>query len=121
MTFGQSIEVCLSKYANFSGRASRSEYWWWALFVGLTFRALDIFSDIAPVLFALAVLMPSFAVGTRRHHDIDKSGWFQLLHLAPLIGWTTSHFGLPSRAASQTDSDLAWSRKDRNATLFPAY
>ena len=99
MTFGESIEVCLSKFANFSGRASRSEYWWWALFVGLTFLALGIFSDIVPVLFFLAVLVPGFAVGTRRLHDIDKSGWFQLLNLAPLIGWAILAFwaAQPSR------------------------
>ena len=87
MTFGESIQTCFSKYADFSGRASRSEYWWWILFVFLVTIATNVISDKVSALFSLAVMLPGFAVGARRLHDIDKSGWFQLLYLIPVIGW----------------------------------
>lgn len=87
MTFVESIQTCFSKYADFSGRASRSEYWWWVLFVFLATMAAGIVSDKLSALFSLAVMLPGLAVGARRLHDIDKSGWLQLLYFIPLIGW----------------------------------
>lgn len=87
MTFGESIQTCFSKYADFSGRASRSEYWWWFLFVFLATLMASVVSDKISALFSLAVMLPGLAVGARRLHDIDKSGWFQLLFLVPVIGW----------------------------------
>ena len=87
MTFVESIKTCFSKYADFSGRASRSEYWWWFLFLVLGTIAASIVSDTVSALFSLATVVPSLAVGCRRLHDIDKSGWFQLLNLVPVIGW----------------------------------
>ena len=87
MTFGESIKTCFSKYADFTGRASRSEYWWWFLFVLLATVATSIVSEKLSALFSLAVMLPGLAVGARRLHDIDKSGWFQLLYLIPVIGW----------------------------------
>lgn len=87
MTFGESIQTCFSKYAEFSGRASRSEYWWWFLFVFLATMAASVVNDKVSALFSIAVMLPGLAVGTRRLHDIDKSGWFQLLFLIPIIGW----------------------------------
>jgi uncharacterized membrane protein YhaH (DUF805 family) len=87
MTFGESISTCFSKYATFDGRAKRSEFWWWALFTFLVSAATGIVSDMVSALFSLAVLLPSLAVGARRLHDIDRSGWFQLLWFIPVIGW----------------------------------
>lgn len=87
MTFGESIKVCFSKYADFDGRATRSEYWWWFLFVFLATLATGIVNDMLSSLFSIAVLLPNLAVGTRRLHDIDKSGWFQLLWIIPILGW----------------------------------
>jgi uncharacterized membrane protein YhaH (DUF805 family) len=87
MTFVESIKTCFSKYADFTGRASRSEYWWWFLFVLLATVATSIVSEKLSALFSLAVMLPGLAVGARRLHDIDKSGWFQLLYLIPVIGW----------------------------------
>lgn len=87
MTFGESIQTCFSKYADFTGRASRSEYWWWFLFALLATMATGIISDKLSALFSLALLLPGLAVGARRLHDIDKSGWLQLLYLIPFIGW----------------------------------
>ncbi len=87
MTFGESIKTCFSKYADFSGRATRSEFWWWALFVILASAAIGIVSEVASGVFSLAVLLPYLAVGARRLHDTDRSGWLQLIGLIPLIGW----------------------------------
>lgn len=49
--------------------------------------AASIVNDMVSALFSLGTVLPSLAVGCRRLHDIDKSGWFQLLNLIPLIGW----------------------------------
>jgi uncharacterized membrane protein YhaH (DUF805 family) len=87
MTFAESIKTCFSKYGDFSGRASRSEYWWWFLFILLATVATGMISEKLSALFSLAVMLPGLAVGARRLHDIDKSGWFQLLYLIPVVGW----------------------------------
>ena len=87
MTFVDSIKTCFSKYADFNGRASLSEFWWWVLFVFLASAAASIVSPAVSGLFSLAVLLPNFAAGARRLHDTDRSGWFQLVVLIPLIGW----------------------------------
>lgn len=87
MTFGESIQVCFRKYADFNGCASRPEFWWWALFVLIGSMALGIVSNKLSGLFALATLLPYCAVGARRLHDTDKSGWLQLVGLIPLVGW----------------------------------
>ena len=93
MDFSQAIKTCLNKYATFSGRAQRSEYWYFFLFMvvaNIVASVLDsvIFGDI-PVLYlvaTLALLVPSIAAGVRRLHDTDKSGWWLLLGLVPLVG-----------------------------------
>jgi len=87
MTFGESIKVCFSKYADFTGRAVRSEFWWWTLFTLLVSLATGYVSEIASGLFSLATILPSLAVGARRLHDTDRSGWWQLLWFIPIIGW----------------------------------
>ena len=87
MTFGKSISTCFSKYATFDGRASRPEFWWFFLFTFLASAAAGMVSETLSGLFSLAVLLPSLAVGARRLHDVDKSGWFLLLWLIPIIGW----------------------------------
>jgi len=87
MNFGDAIRTCFSKYATFDGRASRSEFWWWLLFTVLASAAAGILSDKLSALFSVAVLLPSLAVGARRLHDTDRSGWFLLLWCIPLIGW----------------------------------
>jgi uncharacterized membrane protein YhaH (DUF805 family) len=88
------------KYASFSGRARRAEYWWFSLFVGLAVIALtavdymliggDRLEDygIGPLggLFSLALILPGLGVTVRRLHDRDKSGWWLLFGLIPLIG-----------------------------------
>ena len=80
MSFSQAISTCFSKYASFSGRASRSEYWWWFLFTWIVSAVLGWVPLVGPI-FLLAVLLPSFAVAARRLHDTNRSGWWQLLPL----------------------------------------
>ena len=87
MTFAESIRICFAKYADFNGRATRSEFWWWVLFVFIASSAASIVSPMLSGLFSLGVLLPYLAVGARRLHDTDRSGWLQLVALIPLIGW----------------------------------
>jgi uncharacterized membrane protein YhaH (DUF805 family) len=86
----------LKKYAVFSGRARRAEYWYFALFniiivFGLAFveGLLEIASDTDESIFAwiyqLAVFIPNLAVGVRRMHDVDKSGWFLFIPIYSVI------------------------------------
>ena len=80
--------LCLKKYVDFSGRATRSEYWYFFLMnflvsLALGFLGLDALSSI----YALFVLIPGWAVFFRRMHDIGRSGWNWLWMLLPIIGW----------------------------------
>jgi uncharacterized membrane protein YhaH (DUF805 family) len=87
MKMEDSIRVCLSKYAVFAGRASRSELWWFMLFVLLASAACAVISDTLSTVFSIATLLPALAVTTRRLHDVDKNGWMQLIGLIPVLGW----------------------------------
>ena len=87
MNFADSIKTCFSKYADFTGRAKRPEFWWFVLFIFLVSLALGMVSNIVSLLFSLATLVPSLAVGARRLHDTSRSGWWQLIGIIPLIGW----------------------------------
>lgn len=87
MTFGESISTCFTNYASFAGRAARSEYWWWTLFMTLGAVGTSLVGEKVYFLFALATLLPTLAVAARRLHDIDKSGWWQLVYFIPFVGW----------------------------------
>src|SRR5690606_9202120 len=89
MTFPQAIRVCLSKYAEFQGRASRSEFWWFALFVTLVTAALTYVSESIASIFLIAVLLPLLAVGSRRLNEAGKSPWWLLMLLVPVGGIVT--------------------------------
>ena len=88
----------LKRYAEFSGRSRRKEYWMFVLFnilVGIVASIIDTaifsysFGDNGPIniLVSLALLIPGIAVGVRRLHDLGKSGWWYLLIFAVIIGW----------------------------------
>ena len=87
MNFIESVKTCLRQYATFTGRASRPEFWWFMLFCILVSIAASLFGERANALATLALLLPAIAVTARRLHDIDKSGWWQLVSLIPFIGW----------------------------------
>lgn len=86
LTFFEAIRVCFNKYADFTGRASRSEFWWFALFVSLVAAALTVVHEILGSAFLITMLLPLLAAGTRRLRDSGKSGWWQLFLLAPVAG-----------------------------------
>ena len=105
----------LKRYAQFSGRSQRKEYWMFLLFVvigSFVFSFLDSLlglgggfshydygaagaygaganmrGGILNGIFSLAIIVPSISVACRRLHDIDKSGWWMLIGLIPLVGW----------------------------------
>ncbi len=92
MGFGDAVRSCLSNYATFTGRAARSEYWYFVLFqvlaslvAGAISSAVEL--NLITTLVELALFLPSLAVSVRRLHDIDKSGWWLLLGFVPVIGW----------------------------------
>ncbi len=91
MGFTDTIRNGFQHYVTFSGRASRSEYWFWVLFVfvfsivtGIIDGVLGIF--LLNILFTLGTLLPSLAVSVRRMHDLGKRGWWLLVFLIPLVG-----------------------------------
>jgi len=86
------IDVVKNKYAVFTGRARRKEYWMFVLFYFLIAIALGIvdkfigFGGILGGVFALAMLLPGLGVSIRRLHDTGRTGWWLLIALIPLIG-----------------------------------
>jgi len=85
-TFFGAIRVCLTKYADFQGRASRPEFWWFALFMTLVAAAFALLNEYLSEFFLVAMLLPFLAVGTRRLRDSGQSPWWQLFLLAPFAG-----------------------------------
>ncbi len=83
MDFQTAIKTVYSKYVDFSGRACRSEFWWYMLFYIGIGVGLDFLSEAVGSIWTLVNFLPSIAVSARRLHDIDKTGWLQLL---PLVG-----------------------------------
>ena len=93
MTIQESVKVCLRKYADFRGRATRAEFWCGplaAVIAGLVLGAVDSFINVLAggyayspfyTIFNLAILLPNLAVTARRLHDIGKTGWWQLVWL----------------------------------------
>lgn len=86
-SFQEAIEVCLRKYVDFKGRASRSEYWYFILFTAILGAVAAAFSESLELAVNIAVFLPSISAGTRRLHDIGRSGLNQLWFLLPIIGW----------------------------------
>lgn len=104
MTFQESITKCFRNYANFQGRASRSEYWWFYLFNVLVSYGVTIFTTLTmgfdagaafSLIVSLVFLLPALAVFVRRLHDRNRSGWWILIIITiigiiPLFYWMVS-------------------------------
>jgi uncharacterized membrane protein YhaH (DUF805 family) len=94
MTFTEAIQAVLSKYADFGGRARRSEYWYWTLASLIAYVAIFVIGQVTSetvagvlfIAFALGVFLPGLAVGVRRLHDTGRSGWWLLIAIVPIIG-----------------------------------
>ena len=87
----------LKKYADFSGRAPRAEYWWFYLLTVVAYIVAMVLDSIIgaggaggfgllSIVVMLGLLLPSLAAGVRRLHDTDRSGWWLLIALVPLVG-----------------------------------
>ena len=85
-TFFGAIRVCLAKYADFNGQATRAEFWWFALFVTLVTAALGYLGEELASVGSIVLLLPFLAAGARRLRDIGKSAWWLLIILVPVGG-----------------------------------
>jgi uncharacterized membrane protein YhaH (DUF805 family) len=88
MSFFEAVAACLSRYADFKGRASRAEFWWFLLFILLASILLNQLTmsffgqsaaNVVSSIFSLAMVVPTISVSTRRLHDMNHTGWWQLL------------------------------------------
>ena len=98
MTLPQAVQSGFKNYVNFQGRATRSEYWWFALFywIVLIIPYSLMFGDIMSgrgsiwgllvVVIALAFFLPTLGLGFRRLHDTNRSAWWLFISLIPLVG-----------------------------------
>ena len=91
VSFLEAIKKGFNNYSVFSGRATRAEFWWWQLFNVVTQIVTSIVDSavgLSGILWAISFLVlvwPSISLATRRLHDINKSGWWQLAWLAPVV------------------------------------
>lgn len=111
MNIKQSVQtVLIKKFATVNGRASRSEFWWWVLFVFITTIILSVIDGalflsagmpLAPLstIFSLATLIPYICVTARRLHDVNRSGWWMLIPLT-VIGIIPYFYWLCSRGTA---------------------
>jgi uncharacterized membrane protein YhaH (DUF805 family) len=106
--FVDAVKRAFKKYATFTGRASRSEYWWWTLFTFITYLVLGLLTYVVGIatsrdggrtpgllavpliilfaVFALGIIVPTLALTVRRLHDAGYSGLLALLFLVPYVG-----------------------------------
>lgn len=116
MTFTQAVRSVLSSYATFSGRARRSEYWWFYLFtilIAIVTSVIDAVLDMAfnneigvvGTITSLALLVPSLAVTARRLHDTGRTGWWMLLPVIPLVAAIVVGFAAVFATAFSTDAN----------------
>ncbi len=91
MGFMEAVKSCFRRYVDFQGRSPRSEYWWFYLSILVFYILIIVLAAVVPLLGILGILMlafiiPSIAVSIRRLHDLDKSGWWLLLGMIPVVG-----------------------------------
>ncbi|MBS17706.1 MAG: DUF805 domain-containing protein [Chloroflexi bacterium] len=115
MNFRIAVIKCFMLYAIFSGRAKRAEFWWFFLFcmiIGLMGSVIDATlgldaaiggNGVFTTLIQLATFLPSIAVGSRRLHDTNRSGWWQLLWIVVFIGWIPLIIWLASTSKNENN------------------
>ncbi len=115
MNFRIAVIKCFMLYTIFSGRAKRAEFWWFFLFcmiVGLMGSVIDAGlgldtaiggNGVFTTLIQLATFLPSIAVGSRRLHDTNRSGWWQLLWIVVFIGWIPLIIWLASTSKNENN------------------
>lgn len=96
VSFSQAVRMAFDSYCRFQGRSSRSEYWWWVLFVAILSFCIGIIEAILGFsmtavqttsgILSLVLLLPGLGLSVRRLHDIGKSGWWILLGFIPVVG-----------------------------------
>ncbi len=95
VSFGDAISRAFNKYCCFTGRASRSEFWWWILFTFILSGVVNFVTSLfaqqetvftVSMILSLILFLPNLGLWFRRLHDIGKSGWWWLLALIPIIG-----------------------------------
>ncbi|MBF9131979.1 DUF805 domain-containing protein [Plantactinospora sp. S1510] len=100
MSFTAAVRSALSQYVGFGGRARRAEYWWFFLFLilvgivtsildaalGTDFKGSGVSDGLLSLIANLALFLPALALAVRRLHDTDRSGWWVLIGLIPLVG-----------------------------------
>lgn len=96
VSFSQAVRMAFDSYCRFQGRSSRSEYWWWVLFVAILSLCIGIIEGILGFsmtavrttsgILSLVLLLPGLGLSVRRLHDIGKSGWWILLGFIPVVG-----------------------------------
>lgn len=107
--FGEAIKLFFKKYADFTGRSVRSEFWWAFLFnsiVNIVIIGVSIFVPFLAIL-GIAFIVPSISICARRFHDVGKSGWHTLLLLIPIVGVIL----LLIDFVKESDKDNAWGPK----------
>ena len=123
LDFGQSISTCLNKYAVFDGRASRSEFWPYFFVYMFGSLILDISTEatqipiigIVTLIVSLGGMLPMISVGCRRMHDINKSGWWQLIPIYNLILWAQGSSEGSTNTSSTRSSDFSEPIQNRSA------
>lgn len=93
MGFQEAVKAFFSNYVKFDGRSARSEFWWVLLFVLIMNVLIGVITavvgeglgSILSLIFSLAIIVPYIALGIRRFHDLDKSGWWVISLLIPLV------------------------------------
>lgn len=100
MGFVEAVRACFNRYVTFSGRASRSEFWWFILFtfvVGTVAGMIDGGNGLLSILVGLLIFLPQLAVTSRRFHDAGWSFWWYLMVLLPVLGWVFVLYVLVSK------------------------
>ena len=124
MGFSAAIKTCFSKYARFSGRARRPEYWWFFVFVVVGSVIATLFdgfifgfgtpespaTQILSPIFSLAIILPAFAAGWRRMHDTGRPGWYLLIpigvSIATMLGIMLGVFGFSKMEMAGVDEEV---------------